>query len=568
MKTLIKKQNVFAILIIVSIIPLIFPNESLAQGGSTFSITPQKFIINVGESKIIDLNEKLGPLGKIELVDSKIADIIVLSPRQLYLTGKSPGKTTLVLRGKDGYAFTLFDLEVSDPISRIKEPQEITPKIQSEDIRQFKETLQKVLPEETDLLINYTPDRVTLSGTVSNKASKDQIVALAESFFPKRVISLLGIKNASLQLKETLYKLLPDEKEVRVNTTQETVTLSGNVSNAANLSQVLTIAESYYPKKVVNLLEVGGVHQVMLEVRVAEMSRSITRRLGFNFGYISNSGANFGVSLLNNLSSSSAFSASGIPSSGLSSSINAIFRFTGAGATWTTFIDALKEEGLVKVLAEPTLITLSGKSANFLAGGEFPIPVPQIGGGGAGTTITIEYKSFGVGLNFTPVVLSNNKISMKVNPEVSDLDFSSAVAIGGYVVPGLTTRRVSTTIELPDGQSFAIAGLLKENVREVVSKFPVLGDIPILGALFRSTSFQKNETELIVIVTPHLVKPLDLTKQSLPTDQYIEPDDFEFYLLGSLEGKERADKPVKSFSSAESKKGIRLEGEFGHAIPK
>ena len=567
MKTLIKKQNVFAILIIVSIIPLIFPNESLAQGGSTFSVTPQKFMINVGESRTIDLNEKLGPLGKIELVDPKIADIIVLSPRQLYLTGKSPGKTTLVLRGKDGYAFTLFDLEVSDPISRIKDPQEITPRIQSEDIRQFKETLQKVLPEETDLLINYTPDRITLSGTVSNKASKDQIIALAESFFPKsenkKVTSLIGIKNASLQLKETLYKLLPDEKGVRVNTTQETVTLSGNVSNAANLSQVLTIAESYYPKKVVNLLEVGGVHQVMLEVRVAEMSRSLTRRLGFNFGYISNSGVNFGVSLLNNLTSASATTGA---ITGFGSAINAIFRFTGAGATWTTFIDALKEEGLVKVLAEPTLITLSGKEAEFLAGGEFPIPVPQPGA--AGTTITIEYKSYGVMLNFMPVVLSNNKISMRVSPVVSDLDFSSAVALGGYVVPGLTTRRVSTTIELPDGQSFAIAGLLKENVREVVTKFPVLGDIPILGALFRSSAFQKNETELIIIVTPHLVKPLDLTKQSLPTDQYIEPDEFEFYMLGSLEGKERSDKPVKSFSSAESKKGIKLEGEFGHAIPK
>src|SRR4030043_473352 len=562
MKTLIKKQNVFAILIIVSIISLIFPNESLAQGGSTFSVTPQKFMINVGESRIIDLNEKLGPLGKIELVDPKIADIIVLSPRQLYLTGKSPGKTTLVLRGKDGYAFTLFDLEVSDPISRIKDPQEITPRIQSEDIRQFKETLQKVLPEETDLLINYTPDRVTLSGTVSNKASKDQIIALAESFFPKRVISLLGIKNPSLQLKETLYKLLPDEKGVRVNTTQETVTLSGNVSNAANLSQVLTIAESYYPKKVVNLLEVGGVHQVMLEVRVAEMSRSLTRRLGFKFGYISNSGVNFGVSLLNNLTSASATTGA---ITGFGSAINAIFRFTGAGATWTTFIDALKEEGLVKVLAEPTLITLSGKEAEFLAGGEFPIPVPQPGA--AGTTITIEYKSYGVMLNFMPVVLSNNKISMRVSPVVSDLDFSSAVALGGYVVPGLTTRRVSTTIELPEGQSFAIAGLLKENVREVVSKFPVLGDIPILGALFRSSSFQKNETELIVIVTPHLVKPLDLTKQSLPTDQYIEPDDFEFYLLGSMEGKEKSDKPVTSSSAADSKKRIKLEGGFGHAIP-
>jgi pilus assembly protein CpaC len=171
------------------------------------------------------------------------------------------------------------------------------------------------------------------------------------------------------------------------------------------------------------------------------------------------------------------------------------------------------------------------------------------------------------------VVLSNKKINVQVAPEVSDLDFSNAVTISGFVVPALTTRRVSTTIELGDGQSFAIAGLLRDNVREVVSKFPVLGDIPILGVLFRSTSFQKNETELIVIVTPRLVKPLDLAKQTLPTDQYIEPDDFEFYLLGQLEGKEK-NKPAPSSSTpspsaaSRSTKEWGLEGKFGHIVEK
>jgi pilus assembly protein CpaC len=247
----------------------------------------------------------------------------------------------------------------------------------------------------------------------------------------------------------------------------------------------------------------------------------------------------------------------------VSDPINAVLRFVTKGTTSTVLIDALKEQGLLKVLAEPTLITLSGKPANFLAGGEFPIPVPQSVGAG-GVVVTIEYKPFGVGLHFTPTVLSNKKISMEVAPEVSDLDFSNATTIAGLVVPALTTRRVSTTIELADGQSFAIAGLLKDDLREIVAGYPIFGDIPILGALFRSTSFRKNETELIVIVTPHLVKPLDMAKQTLPTDQYIEPDDFEFYLLGHLEGEEKSGtNPKRS-----QRQTPGLEGSFGHILPK
>ena len=363
------------------------------------------------------------------------------------------------------------------------------------------------------------------------------------------------------RLKETLHKIFPDEKDIKVNYTHDSITLSGTVSSTSNLSQVLALAQSYLPKegKVINLLEVAGVHQVMLEVRVAEMSRSLLRRLGFNFSYLSSSGKNLGLSLLNKLTS---LPAEGFPAKPLivSDKISGIFRFVSHDTSWMTFIDALKEEGLLKVLAEPTLITLSGKTANFLAGGEFPVPVPDQDG-----RVTIQYKPFGVGLNFTPVVLSNKKINMQVAPEVSDLDFSRAISMGGFVVPSLTTRRVSTVIELADGQSFAIAGLLKEDVREIISKFPVLGDIPILGALFRSSSFQKNETELIIIVTPHLVKPLDMAKQTLPTDQFIEPDDFEFYLLGLMEGREK----VKSPSPAtKSDKGLKLEGNFGHIVPK
>jgi pilus assembly protein CpaC len=249
---------------------------------------------------------------------------------------------------------------------------------------------------------------------------------------------------------------------------------------------------------------------------------------------------------------------------GIGSNVTGVLRFFVNGVPWTVLIDALKQNGLLKILAEPTLITLSGQQANFLAGGEIPIPVP----GGLGT-VGIQYKPFGVGLGFTPTVLSSGKIHMTVTPEVSEPDVSNAVAVLGTFVPGFSVRRVSTTIELGDGQSFAIAGLLKEDVREVVSKFPILGDLPIIGVLFRSSEFQKRESELIVIVTPHLVKPLDTSKQPLPTDQFIEPNDFEFYLLGRMEGKYAPPEEPKYTKPTVSKgKEEKPDKNFGHILPK
>jgi pilus assembly protein CpaC len=352
------------------------------------------------------------------------------------------------------------------------------------------------------------------------------------------------------RLKQQLHALLPGEESLRVISTNNSITLSGKISNASNLSQALALAQSYAPKgKVNNLVEVGGVHQVMLEVRVAEMSRSLTKRLGVNFAY--QRADEFAVSLLGGLASFEAEALSSLITA--SPAVTALFRFNSGSSTWTGLIDALKEDGLIKILAEPTLITLSGQSANFLAGGEFPVPVPQ----GLGT-VGIEYKPFGVGLIFTPTVLSKDKIAIDVTPEVSELDFSTAVRVEGFVSPGISTRRASTKIELADGQSFAIAGLLRETVRADITKFPLLGDIPILGALFQSKSFQKSETELVIIVTPHLVKPLELAKQTLPTDFYVEPNDVEFYLQGAIEGK-------SSGGSVPVHEG--LDGEFGHSMP-
>jgi pilus assembly protein CpaC len=478
--TVIRRFGFISIFIILAFYP-IFSYECWGEGPPRITLettSAQKLSLTVGKSIIIQSPE---PVKRVSLVAPEIADVMVLTPYQIYLMGKAPGITNLTLWGMDNKVTAILDLEISPDISRLKE------------------IVHKILPEEKDVKITATHDHITLAGTVSSTANLSQVLALAGPYAP-----------------------LDEEKK----------------------------------PKIINLMEVAGVHQVMLEVRVSEMSRSLLRRLGFNFNYISSSGRTIGLNLLSKLTS---LPAAGFPSAGInvSDSVNAIFRFLADGTTWTVFIDALKEEGLLKVLAEPTLITLSGKTANFLAGGEIPIPIPQSTGAG-GTTITIEYKPFGIGLNFTPTVLSNKKINMQVAPEVSELDFSNAITASGFVVPAITTRRVSTVIELADGQSFAIAGLLKEDIREIVSKFPVLGDIPVLGALFRSSSFKKNETELIVIVTAHLVKPLDMTKQTLPTDQYVEPNDFEFYLLGNLEGKGKRSNPTKG----------GLEGDFGHILPK
>lgn len=375
------------------------------------------------------------------------------------------------------------------------------------------------------------------------------------------------------RLKEILHQVLPGERGVGVLPVGNSLTLTGVVSSPANLDTVLTLARSFAGDKVVNLLQVGGVQQVLLEVKVAEMTRSALKRLGVNFTYFM--GGDFVYSFLNNLvrlssqgplaaypfqlQGSDRFTAPG----GMepSQSVNGMFRFHRGKGVITGFLDALKEDGLVKVLAEPNLMCVSGRTADFLAGGEIPIPTPQ----GLGT-VAVEYKKFGVGLTFTPRVIGPETISLDVQPEVSELDYSSAVTISGFVIPGLATRRASTTVELGDGQSFAIAGLFRDNVRESFERFPGLGDVPVLGALFSSKAFQKSESELIIIVTPHLVRPLSAGDQPLPTDNFAEPDELDFFLNGRLSGEvlQGADAGARLPATG----GAGLEGEFGHMLPK
>ena len=369
---------------------------------------------------------------------------------------------------------------------------------------------------------------------------------------------ILGIFNIVVapdvaELKKKLHEIFPDEN-VQVRSSGDYITLNGTVTDTSRMAKVVALAETYAPKgKVLNMLKLGGIQQVMLEVKVAELSRNVGKQLGINFAAISEDGNNIGVSLIGNLVSSDVQLGDGGITNTIGGSVNAILGFSGNGDL-LVFINALEEDGLIKILAEPTLIALSGQNASFLAGGEFPVPASA----GLGST-SITWKEFGVSLNFTPTVLGDGNLSMRVNPEISELDFTNATFQNGFLIPGLETRRMSTVVEMKDGQSFAIAGLLKSVVRETISKFPLLGDIPIIGALFRSTEYQKNETELVVIVTPHLVKPLDMANQPLPTDSFIEPDTFELLLLGMLEGRAGKEGEIQGTTG--------LEGDFGYIIP-
>jgi pilus assembly protein CpaC len=268
--------------------------------------------------------------------------------------------------------------------------------------------------------------------------------------------------------------------------------------------------------EVVNLIDVAGNHQVMIEVVMAEMSRNLGRRFAVNFDVLVQEGARaYGFS--NGLGAVAAAGAD----------LTGSYTNTDTGTDISSALQLARARGLVKILAEPTLVARSGERANFLAGGELPYPIPNALG-----TPAIAFRDFGVGVDFVPTVLNAGRIHLQISPEVSEPDFSLAVNTGGIQVPGLRTRRASTGVELSDGQSFAIAGLLSDTTVSMIEKVPGLGDAPIFGTLFRSQEFQQRETELVIIVTPRLVKPLAPGPHPLPTDHYQQPDDVDFFLHG------------------------------------
>ena len=474
-----------------------------------------RLALTIGKSVILQSD---ADISRVSVAQPDVADFVLLSPRQIYVTGRAPGITNLTLWEKGDKIRAVYDLDVAPDASR---------------------------------------------------------------------------------LKKMLHDVLPGETGIEVLASQDSIALSGTVRDAESLKKALSLAEVYAPKKVLNMLSVSGVQQVMLEVRVAEMSKSVVNRMGINLNAVGD--GNFGYTLLGGLSSLASsvfsidnvqnaykystikFSGSDNASSSESATIQTRFRefnqpnkkdtvslnqgtaamrfstnWGGAGnTTMTAVLDILKRNGLVRILAEPNLVCLNGQSAKFLAGGEIPVPVPS----GLGTT-SIEWKEFGVGLKFTPTVATGDVISLQVNPEVSDLDYTRAIKLNNFEIPAVLTRRASTSVELKNGQTFAIAGLLKEEGRESVDKYPWLGDVPILGNLFKSSSYQKDQSELVILITAHLVKPLNKKDMILPTDGIHEPDDLEFFL-----GVKRPPAAAGAPAGAIARTGAEIDGDFGHAVP-
>jgi pilus assembly protein CpaC len=457
-----------------------------APGDKATGLVPaatSRIEIAVNQGQLIHLSK---PVSSVFIADPAIADIQVKSPTLVYVIGKAAGSTTL-------YAVT----------------------------------------EQDEVVLN-TQVRVSFDAT---------------------------------RVEQTIHDLVP-RSQVQVMAVADSLVLTGTVFSAADGDDIRNIAARYVKdsKQLVNKMSVDAPNQVNLRVRVAEVSRNVIKEFGINWQNTVNSGSIvFGLATgvdaltsISNIPLPAADSSSGfdgvlrgpsagnarvnqiVPSSATGTGFNVLNQSQLGGQTnnnlfagvrtrqlnLNSLIDALDNHGLVTVLAEPNLTALSGEPASFLAGGEFPIPVP------AGTGLVgIDFKNFGVSLNFIATVTSGDRINLHVSPEVSELSTAGAITIGGTQVPALTTRRAETTVELSSGQSFAIGGLLQNNVTQNINKFPWLGDVPVLGQLFRSEAFQRGETELVITVTPYLVHPIATANRAVaPTDGFVPATDGQLVL--------------------------------------
>jgi pilus assembly protein CpaC len=439
------------------------------------------------------------PTSRVAVGNPDVADIVVIGPTQMYVLAKDIGTTNVLFWGRDNRLIGSINLEVVH------------------DLDGLKTKLHQLMPDEP--IEVYSAQRsIILKGRASNILAANAAERVAQGYL------------------------------AQVQTAKKTQEFEQGSASRREDKSVGSI---------INLIEIGGSQQVMLEVTVAEIARTELKRLNANFNAISkgadgafggvNGGATFpdavfvpGNVRLPALPGDAPWGPAidefapntlTIPNQGLFGT------FISKNFLFNLAIDAAKEKGLAKILAEPTLTTLTGQEAEFLSGGQFPIPVSNGLNG-----VTIEFKKFGVGLKFLPVVLSDGRINLKINVSVSELVDTGSLVLQSQgaslrtFVPSLRERSASATVELGDGQSMGLAGLIDDNLRELVTKFPGLGSVPVLGALFRSSQFQKGQTELVILVTPHLAKPVAPGSVTLPTDKFVEPSDTDFFFLGRTEG--------------------------------
>lgn len=395
-------------------------------------------------------------------------------------------------------------------------------------------------------------------------------------------------------LKRQLSELMPGD-QIGARISNDSVVLEGIVSDAPAADRAVQIAETYAPGKVVNLLSIGSAQQVMLEVRFSEVKRSALKQFGAGFGLQSDGGK------LNGVIGGGASLSPGAPVTStvggvttttpgdplltlgaITNSFGIISRvFRAFGTNFEATLDALERKGAITTLAEPTLVALSGETASFLAGGEFPVPTAQGGNnGGNNGAFTVQWKPFGVSLAFTPTVLADGVINLVVAPEVSSIDPTASIVINNLTIPGLQTRRAKTVLELRDGESFALAGLLRRDFQDTIRQLPILGSLPIIGSLFRSTSFQKEETELVIIVTPRLVRPVRAANLRAPTDRVGPPNEADLFLNGRTDtgvppsmapfrSPQRPPAPANSPApggGTAQRQPIGLEKDYGHEL--
>jgi len=356
------------------------------------------------------------------------------------------------------------------------------------------------------------------------------------------------------EFKERLEQILPGEN-IEVRTANTGIVLSGTVSSISRLDRALELAERYAPDRVSNLMSVGGTQQVMLKVRFAEMQRSVSKSLSSSIALQGSTlGDKLGLAGITNSLTSSDVANTTVPSGENNGAF--LFGFNAGGVEVGILLEALEARGVVRTLAEPNLTALSGQEAKFLAGGEYPIPVSQDGG-----SITIEYKPFGVELNFTPRVIDNDVINLELSAAVSSLDSANGFTANGFTVDAFKRRETSTTVEMRDGESFAIAGLLQDDFMDLSGQVPWVGDIPILGSLFRSAEYARKQTELVIIVTPHLVTPTRGEVLALPTDRVQPPSERDLFLFGRI----TADKAPQTGGAGEVARQD-FSGSYGYVL--
>lgn len=502
------------------------------------------FHVALYKSGVIPLEE---PAKRISVGNPGIADILILRNRELYVVGKALGTTNVVLWDRNDLIADRFDVEVTH------------------DLETLKVKLHELLPSE-NIKVHSAQERIILSGEASNIVKMKAAEELAYSFLPECVASESNVV-------------------VRDTTQGPPVVVQQGSGQARSGNQECKEGS------VVNLIQVGGAQQVMLQVKVAEMARDAVKRFSsdFNFIFFGNSAKAGGVSggatfpnaltpdnlevpIFGNLDGQNSPIGPVVdifqPDTPTIADKGLFLSYLTGEFFFQAALEASRRKGLAKILAEPTLTTLTGQEAKFLSGGEFPIPVS-----GDFNRVTVEFKEFGVGLNFLPVVLDSGRVSLKTNVSVSEISNANSVAINvpgttsTFFIPSLTKRSAASTVELANGQTIGIAGLINENIREFVDKLPGLGDIPVLGGLFRSQEFLSGQTELVIFVTPNLARPISPQQVRLPTDSFVPPDDLEFYLLGRLDASRKAaDQPEANPVERGLPQGAPEDGHFGHQL--